>query len=98
MVSYPRGRRFSTSLRDAARIAADQLGNTLAQVTTAAPLDATRAERLRQALSKIAGRSVKITTSTDPSLVGGIRVQIADEVIDGSVRTRLEDLRLQLAG
>lgn len=98
LVSYPRGRRFSTSLRDAARVAADQLGNTLAQVTTAAPLDATRAERLRQALSKIAGRSVKITTSTDPSLVGGIRVQIADEVIDGSVRTRLEDLRLQLAG
>jgi len=34
----------------------------------------------------------------EPALVGGVRIQIGDEVIDGSVRSRVEDLRLQLAG
>jgi F-type H+-transporting ATPase subunit delta len=40
---------------------------------------------------------VKITTVIDPELIGGVRIQIADDVIDGSVRARLDDLRQQLA-
>lgn len=98
IVANPAGRKISPTLRAAARLAADQVGHTLAEVTAVTPLDAQRSERLRQVLARIAGRQVKISTVIDPTLVGGLRVQIGDEIIDGSVIARLHDLRLQLAG
>jgi len=39
-----------------------------------------------------------VNTVIDPAVVGGVRVQIADDVIDASVSTRLNDLRQRLAG
>lgn len=91
------GRRVDATLRQAARVAADQGGSELATITVAAPLTAEQSARLATLLEQSAGRPVKITTVTDPDLVGGVHVQIGDEVIDGSVRARLEDLRQQLA-
>ncbi len=98
LVANPRGRRISASLRSSARIAADQGGSELATVTVAAPLDQLQQTRISSLLEKNAGRPVRVTTVVDPSLVGGVRIQIGDDVIDGSVRSRLDDLRLQLAG
>jgi F-type H+-transporting ATPase subunit delta len=66
-------------------------------VTVAAPLNAEQQVRLARALEQSAGRPVKITTVIDPELVGGVRIQLADDVIDGSIRARLDDLRQQLA-
>jgi F-type H+-transporting ATPase subunit delta len=40
---------------------------------------------------------LRINEVIDASIIGGIRVQIGDDVIDGSIATRLNDLRLQLA-
>lgn len=97
LVSHPRGRRFESALREAARISADQIGCELATVTVAAPLSEAQQSRLASALERTAGRTVKITTVIDTQVIGGIRVQIADEVIDGSIRSRLDDLRTQLA-
>ncbi|KTR87154.1 F0F1 ATP synthase subunit delta [Leucobacter chromiiresistens] len=97
LVASPRGRRLDATLRQAARLAADEAGSELATVTVAAPLTAEQQQRLARALERSAGRPVRITTVVDPALVGGIRVQIADDVIDGSVRARLADLRQQLA-
>lgn len=97
LVGNPRGRRLNVSLRRAARVAADQGGSELATVTVAAPLNAEQERRLAGALERSAGRPVKVTTIVDPELIGGIRVQIANDVIDGSVRARLDDLRQQLA-
>lgn len=97
LVAHPRGRRLDATLRQAARTAADQGGSELATVTVAAPLTAEQADRLSRALERSAGRPVKITTIVDPSLVGGIRIQLADDVIDGSISARLEELRQQLA-
>lgn len=97
LASYPRGQRLEAALRNAARICADQVGFELATVTVAAPLSAAQQARLASALERTAGRAVKVTTVIDPAVIGGIRVQIADDVIDGSIRSRLDDLRTQLA-
>ena len=97
LVAYPRGRMLDATLRLAARTAADERGNELATVTVAAKLSAEQEQRLAALLEQTAGRPVKVTTIIDPEIVGGVRVQLGDHVIDGSVRARLEDLRQQLA-
>ncbi|UOQ56119.1 F0F1 ATP synthase subunit delta [Leucobacter allii] len=97
LVANPRGRRLDVALRQTARIAADQRGSELATVTVAAPLTAAQQTRLAGLLEQSAGRPVKVTTVIDPELIGGIRIQLADDVIDGSVRARLDDLRQKLA-
>lgn len=97
LVSQPRGRRLDAALRQTARVVADQNGAELATVSVAAPLTAEQQARLARALEQSAGRPVKVTTVIDPELVGGVRIELGDNVIDGSVRARLEDLRQQLA-
>lgn len=97
LASNARGRRIDASLREAARVVADQAGSELATVTVAAALSAEQHGRLSALLERTVGRTVKLSTVIDPELIGGIRIQVADDVIDGSVRARLEDLRQQLA-
>ncbi|MBP6684123.1 MAG: F0F1 ATP synthase subunit delta [Leucobacter sp.] len=97
LVAHPRGRRVNSALRAGARVAADQGGSELATVTVAAALSAEQQQRLATLLEQTAGRAVKVTTVVDPGLIGGVRIQMADDVIDGSVRARLEDLRQRLA-
>lgn len=97
LVANPRGRRLDATLRLAARIAADERGSELATVTVASALSEGQEQRLAALLEQTAGRPVKVTTIVDPEIVGGVRVQLGDHVIDGSVRARLEDLRQQLA-
>ena len=70
----------------------------MSTVVTATPLSAAQAERLSTALAKKYGRDVALNAIIDPSVVGGLRVQIADDVIDGSISGRLADLRQRLAG
>ncbi|MFT4231904.1 MAG: F0F1 ATP synthase subunit delta [Leucobacter sp.] len=98
LIANPRGRRISPALRESARVVADQGGTELATVTAASPLSETQQQRISRLLEQNAGRPVRVTTVVDPSLVGGVRIQVGNEVIDGSVRARLDDLRLQLAG
>jgi F-type H+-transporting ATPase subunit delta len=98
LVQQPRGRRIGELLRSAASLVADQAGLAVATVVSAAPISPAQLERLRAGLAKSYGRDLRLNLVIDPAILGGVRVQIGDDVIDGSVSTRINDLRLQLAG
>jgi F-type H+-transporting ATPase subunit delta len=50
-------------------------------------------ERLAQAIEKATGKKVEVKVIIDPTILGGVVTTIGDTVIDGSVRTRLEQLK-----
>jgi F-type H+-transporting ATPase subunit delta len=87
----PRGRRFGRVLESYLAIAAMRREQLTATVTAAFPLDDVRAQRLERALSRIYNRAVQITVVLDPAVVGGIRVQVGDEVVDGTILRRLQE-------
>jgi F-type H+-transporting ATPase subunit delta len=64
----------------------------------AAPLSTENRERLEQALTAQTGGPVRLNVVVEPDLVGGIKVEIGDDVVDGTVRARLADVQRRLAG
>jgi F-type H+-transporting ATPase subunit delta len=70
----------------------------VAEVRVAAPISEEQRTRLAEALTRSKGRPVDVKVIVDPSVLGGVVTTIGDEVIDGSVRRRLEQLRASLAG
>ncbi|QTX05151.1 F0F1 ATP synthase subunit delta [Agromyces archimandritae] len=98
LVQQPRGRRIGELLRHAAAVTADARGFQIATVTSAAPLGEAQTTRLEQSLTAQYGRPLRINAIVDPALVGGLRVQIGDDVIDGTIASRLSALRQKLAG
>jgi len=87
----PRGRRFGRVLESYLAVAARRREQLTATVTAAVAVDDAQRERLAQALSRIYHREVQITVVLDPGVVGGIRVQVGDEVIDGTILRRLQE-------
>ena len=98
LVQNPRERRVRQLLSNAMRVVGDDRGRTVATVFSAVPLTSEQSQRLASALAAKYGREVALNPVIDTGLVGGVRVQIADDVIDGSIAGRLTDLRLRLAG
>jgi F-type H+-transporting ATPase subunit delta len=70
----------------------------LAEVRCAYELGDAERQRLAEALAARYGHDVHLNVIVDPTIVGGLRVAIGDDVIDGTVSGRLEDARRQLAG
>jgi F-type H+-transporting ATPase subunit delta len=68
-----------------------------AEVITAVPIDEKMKEKFHQKLTSIVGMKVKLATSVDPNLIGGFVARIGDQLIDGSVHTKLFNLRKNLA-
>jgi F-type H+-transporting ATPase subunit delta len=60
-------------------------------------LTADRAAQLQQQLADITGRTVDMTTSVNPSIIGGVVTRIGGTVYDGSIATQLAKLRQTLA-
>jgi len=69
-----------------------------AEVTTAVPLPPDRVEALQLAFSGITGRTVLVSASVDPAVIGGVVARLGSTVYDGSVRRHLERLREALTG
>jgi F-type H+-transporting ATPase subunit delta len=97
LLAQPRGRRIAELIRYAATIVADEAGNGIATVTVASALDDAQRKRLVVALSSQYGRDIRINEIVDPVVLGGMRVQVGSEVIDGTISNRIADLRLRLA-
>ncbi|MDX6324065.1 MAG: F-type H+-transporting ATPase subunit delta [Nocardioidaceae bacterium] len=93
-----RHRTVVAAVEEYQRIAADQRQRTLALVRVARPLGDAERDRLAEALSSQYGRPVHLNVVVDPSLVGGLVVEIGDDVIDGTVAGRIDDARRRLAG
>lgn len=98
LVQDSRGRRIGRMLSTCAEIVADQGGKGLAVVTVAKPLSAAQFAQIEKLLEKKYQRPHYIAQQIDDSVVGGARIRVGDDVIDGSVATRLQDLRMKLAG
>ncbi len=77
-------------------LAAEERNRAIAEVTVAVPLTADQAERLRAALSRQVGREVTLQVDIDPAVIGGVRVRLGDEVIEGTVAGRLAAAERQL--
>ncbi len=92
-VLAPRGRRFDRVVDEYLGIIATRRSQLSATVTTAVDLDATQRERLVAALTRIYDKQVHLNVVIDPTVVGGIRVEIGDEVLDGTIARKLEGAR-----
>jgi len=80
------------------QVAAEVNGERVATVRTAHALSDADRTRLADALSRQYGREVHLNVVVDPTVLGGLAVEIGDEVIDGTVASRLDDARRKLAG
>jgi F-type H+-transporting ATPase subunit delta len=78
------------------RLADEAAGRVRATVTTAVRLEASDRDRVAVELSKQLGKTVTMRVEVDPRILGGLKVQYGDRLIDASVATRLQQLRRRL--
>ena len=80
------------------RLAAEHRGEVTVDVITARPLNDDQVGALKQQLRARAGRDVTIDASVDPEILGGIVVKLGSQMIDASIRTKLNRLALAMKG
>ena len=73
-----------------------EVGQVRAEVTSSQELAPATLDRVRRSLEQRTGKKVIVTSTVDPELIGGLVARVGDLVLDGSVRTQLEDLRTRL--
>jgi F-type H+-transporting ATPase subunit delta len=98
MSLHPRGRSLPASLELCTRIAAWRRERLIAVVRVATELSPAQRRRLAEALAASFGHDVYVNMIIDPAVMGGMTIQIDDELIDASVASRLAAVRRRLAG
>jgi F-type H+-transporting ATPase subunit delta len=79
-------------------LAARHRGEITAEVTSAHPLDAAQVDAIKQNLRTRMGRDIAVDMSVDPAILGGLVVKIGSQMIDGSIRTKLNTLATAMKG
>jgi F-type H+-transporting ATPase subunit delta len=85
-------------IRNYRRIAADHRGEATAEVVTARPLNDDQLTALKNQLRSRAGREVNVDATVSPDILGGIVVKLGSQMIDASIRTKLNRLALAMKG
>jgi F-type H+-transporting ATPase subunit delta len=94
----PRGLRTEQALEGFVAAAAARRRQLVAHVVVAMPLTERQRARLAAALRAQYGRSIQLNIDVDPAVVGGLRVEVSGEVVDGTLSARIDEARRRLAG
>lgn len=90
-----RSHNFELTLEGYLTVAAAQRGRAVAHVVVARPLDEDQRARLASVLANQLGRPVSLQIAVDPGVLGGVKITVGDELIDGTLSGRLESARRQ---
>jgi F-type H+-transporting ATPase subunit delta len=96
--AVPRGRRFVRTLLLVGNVIAERRSLLVATVTSAVELSQAQQERLMSLLGQAYGETVELHVTVDPTVLGGLRIQVGSDVVDNTTLSRLADARRQLAG
>lgn len=91
-----RGQSAHEAITDLAQIAVARRGEVVAHVGAAAELSDAQRSRLNTVLSRIYSHPVRVQVGIDPALLGGLAISVGDEVIDGTLSSRLAAAKTQL--
>lgn len=91
-----RERSFEAAIDSYQQVAAERRNRTIAVVRTAIDLTDSESDSLAMALGRMYGRDIHLNVVLDPSVLGGIRIELGDDVIDGTVAGRLDDARRRM--
>lgn len=97
-VRSARKRTVTLAIDDLVEGASARRERSVAKVISAVELTAEQQDRLGRGLSELYGRAITVRSAIDPSIRGGLVVRVGDEIIDGSVATRLAHARAALTG
>jgi F-type H+-transporting ATPase subunit delta len=94
------GNRRLFAVRDMIRgfnkLVAAHKGEVTAQVTVAEKFNDARMNEIRDALKQVTGKDVQIDVTVDPSIIGGLKVKLGSRMVDASLRTKLNSIKLAM--
>lgn len=89
---------LAAAMTEIGELAAQRRRRLVAVVTAAAPLSSAQVERLADILARSYGRQVQVHVAVDTGVIGGMRIEIGDDVVDATMLGRLDEARRRLAG
>jgi F-type H+-transporting ATPase subunit delta len=98
LVEQGKARELTAIVDELVALAAERRRAAVAEVRTAVELTDEHRKNLAGALERATGRKVELRVIVDPSVIGGVVARIGDQVIDGSIRRRLELARERMSG
>lgn len=98
VLTNPRGQSMHNSVQGLVEDAAGRRRRSVAIVKSPVALSEAQEQRLTSTLSRIYGREISVSVDVDPTVLGGLRVQVGDDVIDGSIAGRIDDIQRRFAG